>query len=625
MSEFEPVWQFPSLVSIDAEFMQAVKAYVPNSDGQFAAQLLWKRGIQTIEQLEPFINPEAYQQTLASAFGDEMNRAIARLQLAYESREAVAIWGDFDADGVTATSVLWEGFGQFFPQGDRLSYFIPNRLTDSHGLSIHGIDRLAEKGITLIVTCDTGSTNLAEIDHANRLGIDIIVTDHHTLAERRPDVVAIINPRSLPMGHPLSHLSGVAVGYKLVEALYNALPTVPTQPLHALLDLVAIGLIADLVELKGDCRYLAQMGIRQLQTQVTHPTRPGIAELLKYCRRSGDRPTDISFGIGPRINAISRIYGDAHFCVELLTSTDVERCRELAEATELANVRRKALQRDVEQQVMLKLAELDLSTTGVIVLADAQWPVGVLGLVAGKIAQTYGRPTILLNTSTVEASTSDAAASAQGHAVARGSARSVNSINLYELVKSQAHLLQGFGGHPFAAGLSLRTEDVVLFADAINQEFRARYGTAIAQHPVVNIDLTVRVADLGKSLFRELNVLEPYGMGNPIPKLVIRHCWFKKVWNQKIRDLTNRKLNYIKTTFEIWDDSVDQGFHGTWWGHYKEDIPDGRCDAVVELDYNSAPYGNRKPRYEVRLIAVRRAMAAASPYRVVSSTAPSSL
>ncbi|MEO1522712.1 MAG: single-stranded-DNA-specific exonuclease RecJ, partial [Cyanobacteria bacterium J06633_2] len=490
MSEFEPVWQFPSLVSVDAEFMQAVKAYVPNSDGQFAAQLLWKRGIQTIEQLEPFINPEAYQQTFASAFGDEMDRAIARLQLAYESGEAISIWGDFDADGVTATSVLWEGFGQFFQQGDRLSYFIPNRLTDSHGLSIHGIDRLAEKGITLIVTCDTGSTNLAEIDHANRLGIDIIVTDHHTLAEHRPDVVAIINPRSLPMGHPLAHLSGVAVGYKLVEALYNALPTVPTQPLHALLDLVAIGLIADLVELKGDCRYLAQMGIRQLQTQVTHPTRPGIAELLKYCRRSGDRPTDISFGIGPRINAISRIYGDAHFCVELLTSTDVERCRELAEATELANVRRKALQRDVEQQVMLKLAELDLSTTGVIVLADAQWPVGVLGLVAGKIAQTYGRPTILLNTSTVEASTSDAAASAQGHAMARGSARSVNSINLYELVKSQAHLLQGFGGHPFAAGLSLRTEDVVLFADAINQEFRARYGTAIAQHPVVNIDLT---------------------------------------------------------------------------------------------------------------------------------------
>ncbi|MEB3211898.1 MAG: single-stranded-DNA-specific exonuclease RecJ [Leptolyngbyaceae bacterium] len=617
----EPIWQLPSNVTVDPEFMQVVGDYAPESDGHLAAQVLWSRGIRSVEQLAPFIHAEAYVPTPASAFGEEMDWAIARLVTAHASGELVAIWGDFDADGITATSVLWDGLGEFFTQGDRLSYFIPNRLTESHGLSMHGLDALAEQGVTLIVTCDTGSTNHAEIDYASQLGIDIIITDHHTLPAHRPDVTAIINPRTLPANHPLAHLSGVAVAYKLVEALYEAQPDVPTRPLTSLLDLVAIGLIADLVELTGDCRYLAQMGIRQLQTQVKHSTRPGIAALLKYCRRSGDRPTDISFGIGPRINAISRIHGDAHFCVDLLTSTDVEHCRQLAEATELANLRRKALQRDVEQQVTLKLAELDLSTTGVIVLADAQWSVGVLGLVAGQIAQTYGRPTILLNTSGSGAESGTGAfASNTTPSIARGSARSVNGINLYELVNSQSHLLLGFGGHPFAAGLSLRAEDVSLFADAINQEFRARYGTAIAQRPILKADLTVRVAELGRPLFRELALLEPYGMGNPIPRLLIRHCWFKKVWHRKIQDLSNRKLNYIKTTFDLWDDSVQQGFPGTWWGHYKEEVPEGRCDVIVELDYNSAPQGRDTPQYEVRLIAVRPVPVTASPYREVDST-----
>jgi single-stranded-DNA-specific exonuclease len=175
-----------------------------------------------------------------------------------------------------------------------------------------------------------------------------------------------------------------------VEALYQTLPS-PQQPLEDLLDLVAIGLIADLVQLKGDCRYLAQRGIEKLQQYLKQPPeqrrRPGVGRLLELCRKSGDRPTDISFGLGPRINAVSRIQGDASFCVQLLTSRDVQQCNQLAEDTELANTRRKSLQKDVSYQVTQKLKQLDLSTTSVIVLEDFQWPVGVLGLVAGQVAQ----------------------------------------------------------------------------------------------------------------------------------------------------------------------------------------------------------------------------------------------
>lgn len=313
------------------EFVRSLLRVCPGIKGTYAAQLLWQRGIREPEKLAGYLQVDRYQPSSPFEFGEEMRSAIRRLQSARESQEIVSIWGDFDADGVTATAVLWDGLGQFFAQNQQLFYHIPNRLTESHGLSISGIDALQKKGCRLIVTCDTGSSNLEEINYAQTLGIDVIVTDHHTLPESRPPVRAIVNPRSLPSEHPLASLSGVAVAYKLVEALYEVLPDVPTQPLEGLLDLVAIGLIADLVELKGDCRYLAQKGIQQLQTHAQRPpaqqTRPGITRLLELCKKSGDRATDISFGIGPRINAVSRIQGDAHFvssCSRVATSNAVE-------------------------------------------------------------------------------------------------------------------------------------------------------------------------------------------------------------------------------------------------------------------------------------------------------------
>jgi len=619
-------WQVSPTPQIPQWFFEAVKNHIPAhapgvatatlADGRYAAQLLWQRGIRDLEQLPGFLNPDCYQPANPFEFGQEMQWAVERLQQACNSGELVAIWGDFDADGITSTAVLWEGLGQFFPQEWQLIYYIPNRLTESHGLNCQGIDKLRSQGCRLIVTCDTGSTNLKEIEYAHKLGIDVIVTDHHTLPSERPPVQAIINPRYLPPDHQLFHLSGVAVAYKLVEALYQALPGIPQQPLENLLDLVAIGLIADLVQLSGDSRYLAQLGIRRLQQQAKTRSRPGVARLLELCQRNGDRPTDISFGLGPRINAVSRIQGDASFCVELLTSLDEQRTQQLAEETELANTRRKALQKDVTQQVKNKLAQLDLSTTSVIVLEDSQWAVGVLGLVAGQIAQEYGRPTILLSTGGGEGEIGKGQEGQGGQGgfsdspspIARGSARSVNNIDLYQLVKSQEHLLHRFGGHPFAAGLSLLVENIPLFTEAINQQLRQQAGvTGALVTPVMEADLVVKVADLGKELFYELKLLEPCGMGNPVPKLLIQNCWFEEVWNRNTQDFKGRKVQYIKTELEIWDDSSTIGFPGIWWGHYKDEVPKGRCNAVVELDYN-----NYKKRPEVRLIAVQSNVNASS-------------
>ncbi|MBO3460667.1 single-stranded-DNA-specific exonuclease RecJ [Aetokthonos hydrillicola Thurmond2011] len=578
-------------------FIKAVKQYTPASSGEYAAQLLWQRRIRDTTQILPFVNYQAYQPASPFEFGEQMHLAVKRLQLSYDAGQKIAIWGDFDADGITATAVLWDGLGQFFTQNKQLIYYIPNRLSESHGLNSQGIEKLVTQGCKLIVTCDTGSTNLDEIAYAKELGVDIIVTDHHTLPLERPLVTAIINPRYLPSTHPLFHLSGVAVAYKLVEALYQTLPNVPQQPLSDLLDLVAVGLIADLVQLSGDCRYLAQLGIQQLQADFKQPPtarrRPGVGRLLELCQKSGDRPTDISFGLGPRINAVSRIQGDASFCVELLTSRDQKRVNQLAEVTELANTRRKSLQKDVAQQVAQKLSQIDLSTTSVIVLADTQWAPGVLGLVAGQVAQETGRPTILL--STEEGGQDD-----KNPPLARGSARSVNSVDLYQLVKDQAHLLHRFGGHPFAAGLSLPAENIPLFTEAINQQLRQSLAGATLT-PTIQVDLVVKVADLGKELFLELKVLEPYGMGNPVPKLLIQNCWFGNAWHRNQQDWQGKKVQYIKTEFDIRDDSTKSPFPGVWWGHYKDELPLEPCDCVAELDYNTF-----KKRYEIRLIAVRR-------------------
>ena len=624
MVESSP-WLLPSELP-PVPFVEAVrslvKPWLPEGDGCYVAQLLWQRGQRDLSTLPGFLSPRAYQPASPFEFGAEMEWAIARLWHARQNQEKVAIWGDFDADGVTATAVLWDGLGQFFTPQRQLLYYIPNRLSASHGLSRQGIEVLHEKQCCLIVTCDTGSTNSDEILYAQSLGIDVIVTDHHTLPTQRPPVVAIINPRELPKDHALATLSGVAVAYKLVEALYLTWPEVPQRPLAELLDLVAIGLIADLVELKGDCRYLAQLGIEQLQTHVKRSPsaqiRPGITRLLELCKRTGDRPTDISFGIGPRINAVSRIQGDAHFCVELLTSRDAHLCNHLAEATELANARRKALQKDVMQQVIAKLSQLDLSTTRVIVLCDEQWHPGVLGLVAGQIAQDYNRPTILLSKDgnlsqhaldSGIAALPDAlqakiqALKGQTLDLAKGSARSINGIDLYQLLQDQAHLLHRFGGHPFAAGLSLPIENIPLFTAAINQRLSQQGESSRAR--AIAADLVVTVNALGKDLFQTLKLLEPCGMGNPAPKLLIQNCWFERVENRKIKDLRGHKVEYIQTQFELWDDLATMGFPGVWWGHHREEIPGDRCDVIAELESN--PY---KRQYEIRLMAVRPAQAA---------------
>lgn len=556
-------------------------AWLVNQVGKYAAQVLWQRGWREPEVVAGFLNPHNYQPQSSQAFGEEISQAIARIKLAHGHNQKVAIWGDFDADGITATAVLWEGLSQFFG-AEQLTYYIPDRFRESHGLSFSGIQQLQD--YQLIITCDTGSTSLDQILYAQSLGIDVIITDHHTLPASRPPVVAIINPRYLPIDHPLYHLSGVAVAYKLIEALYQAMPEIPQAPLTDLLDLVAIGLIADLVELKQDCRYLAQLGIEQLKQK----RRPGVKAILEACKKAGDRATDIGYGIAPRINSISRIWGDARRSVQLLISKDPKESQQLTELAERANQKRRELQAKLFSQIRRRIDRIDLSTTPVILLADPEWQPGILGLVAGQVASEYGRPTILC---TID------------QEIVKGSARSYGGIDLYGLVKSQQHLLLSFGGHPFAAGLSFKLENLEILHQSLQQLFWQQY--ADLPPAKIEIDLELSIQEIigdpallpGKQLFDQLKLLEPYGMGNFAPKILIRNCEFVNPKVRKISNKTEQNSSFTILEFELQDHSGK--ISGTWWEHEKEDLPT-RADVIAELADDT-----RHEIYKLNILHVR--------------------
>lgn len=585
-------WRSPQVFQLPAGWLQQVQQAYPHDYAEVLAQLIWQRQLATPASLAGFLNPDRYLPTGPEAFGVEMDGAIARLLQAHANPDdRLLIWGDFDADGLTATAVLWEGLGQYFPQTERLFWTIPDRLQQSHGLNLEGLEQAIANGITLVITCDTGCSDAELLQWASDRGLDVIVTDHHTLLPERPPVTALINPRQLPTDHPLATLSGVAVAYKLIEALYQALPLATAQPLEHLLDLVAIGLIADLVDLRGDCRYLAQRGLQQLQqlAQVRPQAsrRPGITELLNRCRGSGDRPTDIRFGLGPRLNAVSRLQGKADLALQLLTSRDPTAARRLAQQVEELNQRRQRLQRDLLRELEPQIQQQ--RDRAALVLVGEGWHGGLLGLVASQVAHREDKPTLVLSLDPPKTQPR----------LARGSARSITGLNLYELLANQRSLLLRFGGHPQAAGLTLIDEHLPLLREALEQRLQ-QYPPDRSQAAIAP-ELTVSVADLYRPLFRALYALEPC---DRLPQLEVRRCRLQRQWQNSVGSGPYRRQYW---TFQITDDrgAIAQGQY--WPESNAETLPPegDRCDLVIELDLRSAAGDQNRKELVARLLAWR--------------------
>lgn len=462
----------------------------------WVAQLLARAGVSRVGEARAFLTPERYTPTPADALPD-MAAAVARIVKAVEVGEKILIWGDFDVDGITATSILLEALQSV---GGVVDYAIPSRLDEGHGVHIPRAMGWVEGGIGLMVTVDTGISAHEAIDAVQAAGVDVVVTDHHQLPEVLPRALANVNPQRLPDGHPLGLLSGAGVAYKLAEVLCARLGRSDVLP--SLLELAAVGLIADVVPLVRENRYLVQMGLRQLRLS----QRQGIKALCHVAKLQPDGldEEDVAFQIAPRLNALGRL-ADATEGVELLTTTDAVRATVLANRVDALNVKRRTLTQQVIQGAEAILAaNPNIADSSVLVVAHESWPAGVLGLAASQLAEKYGKPALVIRR-------------AEGEP-ARGSARSVDGVNINALLNSHSQYLLTWGGHDLAAGFSLDVKHIDDLRWALSRSVR-ELGKVNKTEMPLEVDLVLsRLAD-GATL-DWLARLAPFGSAFPRPVLM---------------------------------------------------------------------------------------------------------
>jgi single-stranded-DNA-specific exonuclease len=509
------------------------------------AEALARRGIVTAQAARAFLDPAAYSPADPTDFPD-MDRAVERLRRAMGQRERIAVWGDFDADGQTSTALLVETLQVL---GADVTFHIPGR-DEGHGVHDRGIERLVGEGVRLIVTCDTGVTAQAAIARANQLGTDVIVTDHHVLGDRLPPALAVVNPHRLPKRHPMATLPGAGVAYELARGLN---PTVAGRTL----DLVALGTVADVATLTGDARYLVQRGLEALRTT----GRLGLRAVYQAAdlRAEGLTEEHISFALGPRLNALGRL-DDAAKGVELLTTTDETRARTLATEVEGLNARRQWLTKQVTDAALTQI-ERDpalLSDNRALVLSHPTWPSGVVGIVAGRLAERFGKPAVLISTPPGE--------------VARASARSVPGVDLIAAIADCAPLLEGYGGHPAAAGFSIEPERIPELRDALSRAIAARSKTIPER--TLSVDAYVELPDLTIELVADIDRLAPFGPGNPPLVLAVRDLHI-------LSEATiGRTGEHRRVTVEDADQRTQTVF---WWQGVDLRPPEGRFDLALTV------------------------------------------
>ncbi|MGE5398543.1 MAG: single-stranded-DNA-specific exonuclease RecJ [Chitinophagales bacterium] len=510
---------------------------------RIVAEILWQRGYRDPEAVKAFLNPAFYQATDPLEL-QGMAEAVVIMANALKEGKKIAVYGDYDADGITSTALLVRTLKQL---GGKISWQVPNRFTGGYGLSVAAVEELAWEGAELILTCDCGISSHDAVLKARELGLTIVVTDHHELPEELPLAHAIVNPRLLTEGHPCQDLCGVGVAYMLALALSNHLGVEFDQ---RLLQLVALGTVADVVPLRAENRYLVQRGLAVLNS---NNTLPGIKALLDLTRSEKVDEETIGFYLAPRLNAPGRM-ASAAIGVELLLTEDLEEARPLAAEIDAANLARRQLVEDI-------VGELEGYTPhGSIILFNENWAQGVTGIVAGRLCEKFDVPAVLM---TIKAGTED---------VVTGSARSVPGVNMYEGLAAVQQYLTGFGGHAGAAGFSLERGNLEKFIPVLQKVLdKDLTGQPVIRKP----DITLSFREMTLESCRELERLAPFGEGNPRPRFSTDKTAILSV--RPIGDGQHYRLTLGQDGFT----------HGAvWWR--AEDIPSAECSvrAVYSLGCN---------------------------------------
>ena len=475
------------------------------------ANLLVQRGIDTLEKAKKFFNPQLSD--LHDPFlMKDMDKAVERVERAVRNREKIMVYGDYDVDGTTAVALVYKFLRQIGHKD--LLFYIPDRYTEGYGISTKGIDHAARKGATLIIALDCGIKAIEKVDYAKRKGVDFIICDHHLPAEEIPRAVAVLDPKRADCSYPFDELSGCGVGFKLVQA-YCQKNGIPFQQIEPLLDLLAVSIASDIVPLVDENRILAHYGLLRLNAS----SSKGLLSIIKICGL--DRHTitidDIVFKIGPRINAAGRMRMDendenaapsgGYAAVNLLIEGNESLAEEFGSVIDGFNQDRKCIDRSVTQEAHDFIeAHAELKAAKSTVIYNPRWMKGIVGIVASRLIETYYRPTVVLTMS---------------NGFVTGSARSVPGFDLYQAIESCSDLLENFGGHMYAAGLTMRPERVEEFTRRFNAYVEENIDPITLQ-PQVEIDSELFFSNITPAFRRDLNRFQPFGPGNPAPVFVTR-------------------------------------------------------------------------------------------------------
>ncbi|NTU66568.1 MAG: single-stranded-DNA-specific exonuclease RecJ [Candidatus Moranbacteria bacterium] len=471
--------------------------------------LLLARGIDSGEKMEDFFSSDYDDLHDPSGFKG-MKEAVERISQARKSGEKIAIFGDYDADGVTATALL---YGALKDLGfSDIAYYIPDRQLEGYGMNDKAIGFLAEDGVKLVITVDCGITNVSEVEKAKSLGIDVIITDHHNIPEHLPEAVAVINPHIEDSGFPFRNLAGVGVAFKLATALYASMAPLKIDQLKWMLDLVCIGTIADCVELLGENRIFVKYGLIVL----SKTKRAGLQEMFKVGRIdiSEDNVPDahrVAFQIAPRINAAGRM-DHASVSYKLIIESDPVIARDMALDVEKKNQERQKVTGQIVKEIEM-IATNSFKDKRFIFVANEHWPVGILGLVAGKITDQFQKPTAVLQKQDKEYV---------------GSLRSVPEVNIMDALRECSDILIRFGGHAQAAGVRVSHENIEKFYEHMSEAVEKRMAGREA-FSCIDIDSEIDPASIDPHLVSEIRRMEPFGMGNSEPVFVARGMTVKDV------------------------------------------------------------------------------------------------
>lgn len=526
------------------------------------ATLLINRGVKTFEEARAFFRPSL------SALHDpflmkDMDKAVARLEKAISSSEKILVYGDYDVDGTTAVALVYSFIHKLNPLAD---FYIPDRYDEGYGVSRKGIDWAAENGFSLIITLDCGIKAIDKVEYAAGKGIDIIICDHHLPEDEIPAAAAVLDPKREDCNYPFDDLSGCGVGFKLVQA-YSQTHDIDFDNLLPLLDLLVVSIASDLVTIVGENRVLAHFGLKRLNEQ----PRVGLQAMINLANLEPGHITidDIVFKIGPRINAAGRMES-GRLAVELLTAEDAHTAMSIGGKINDNNNERKSIDREITREALEMVQNgTCCSSQNAVIVYGKDWNKGVVGIVASRLVEAFYKPTFVLTRS---------------NGFVTGSARSVRGFDLYDAISSCADLLENFGGHIYAAGLTMKEENLPEFTARIDKYVSSHITTEMAT-PVVEVDSEINFAQITPKFFRILKQFQPFGPGNSSPVFLTKNVYDDGNGRKVGPGGQHLKLELIQESQPYHQVSAIAFNMAAYFEHIRNGNPVDVCYSIVENYY----------------------------------------